>query len=245
MAPPRLHAVVFDVDGTLVDSVDLHARAWQEALARFGVDVPYGKVRSQIGKGGDQLLPALVPEERLDEIGEALEQFRSTHYKVRYLPRVTPFPGVRRLFERLLADGKQLALASSAKGDELAHYERVADIEGLVRARTSAEDADRSKPYPDVFEAALARLGGVPPDRCAVVGDTPWDAIAAGRAGLRTVGLLCGGFAPEALVAAGCVALYRDPEDLLAAYTRLGDAAFQSARRDAERAANETWAGGG
>jgi HAD superfamily hydrolase (TIGR01549 family) len=232
----RLQAVIFDVDGTLVDSVDLHARAWQEALARFGVHVPYGRVRSQIGKGGDQLLPALVPEERLDEIGDALEQFRSTHYKVRYLPNVTAFPGVRRLFERLLADGKRLALASSAKGDELAHYERVANIEGLVGATTSADDADRSKPYPDIFEAALARLGGVPPDRCAVVGDTPWDALAAGRAGLRTVGLLCGGFAPEALVAAGCVALYRDPEDLRLAYERLGDQAFEPARAESELA---------
>ncbi len=219
--------IIFDVDGTLVDSVDLHARAWREALAHFGVEVPYAAVRAQIGKGGDQLIPALVPEERLDEIAGPLEAFRSRLFRELYLPQVVAFPAVRRLFARLRDDGKQLALASSAKEDELGHYVRVAGIEGLYDAATSAADADRTKPHPDVFEAVLRKLGSPPPARCVVVGDTPYDAIAARRAGLTPVGVLCGGFAPEVLRRAGCVVLHRDPASLLAAYVHEGDDALR------------------
>lgn len=220
-----VEAVIFDVDGTLVDSVDLHARAWREALAHFGVDVPYGRVRGQIGKGGDQLIPALVPRERLAELQDALEAFRGRLYREVYLPRVTAFPAVRHLFARLREDGKRIALASSAKEDELAHYARVAGIEDQYDTATSADDAKRTKPYPDVFAAALRRLG-LPPGRCVVVGDTPYDATAARRAGIAPIGVLCGGFPAAALRQAGCVVLHRDPADLLAAYEREGDAAL-------------------
>lgn len=221
-----LEAIIFDVDGTLVDSVNLHARAWREALAHFGVDVPYELVRAQIGKGGDQLIPALVPAGRLEEIREPLEAFRSRLYHDAYLPQVVAFPLVRRLFARLRADGKRIALASSAKEDELGHYARVAAIEGLYDAATSADDADRTKPHPDLFEAALDKLGGPARERCRVVGDTPYDATAAVRAGIDPVGVLCGGFPATALRRAGCVVLHRDPADLLGAYEREGDGAF-------------------
>ena len=112
-------AVLFDVDGTLIDSVDLHARAWQEALAKFGVKAGFEEVRSQIGKGFDQLMPVFVPEDRLARIGDELEKYRGELYQANYLKRVKPFPGVRALFKELLRQGKKLALCSSAKGDEL------------------------------------------------------------------------------------------------------------------------------
>ncbi len=213
-----IEAVIFDIDGTLVDSVDLHARAWQEAFRRFGREVPFERVRHQIGKGGDQLMPVFFSREELERFGDELEEYRGDLYKREYLPRVRAFPQVRELFERIRRDGLRIALASSAKGDELNAYKKIADITDLVEEETSADDAERSKPHPDIFEAALSRLKGVAPERALVVGDTPYDAEAAAKAGLRTVGLLCGGFPEEDLRAAGCVRVYRDAADLLARF---------------------------
>ena len=213
-----IKAVIFDIDGTLVDSVDLHARAWQEAFAHFGKQFPFERVRYQIGKGGDQLLPVFLSEEEIEEFGDELTEYRGELFKREYLPRVVAFPAVRELFERVRRDGKAIALASSAKKDELKEYKRIANVEDLVREETSADDAEKSKPHPDIFEAALAQLDGVEPSEAVVVGDTPYDAEAAGKAGLRTVGVLCGGFPEEDLRAAGCVRVYRDPADLLANY---------------------------
>lgn len=213
-----IKAVIFDVDGTLVNSVDLHARAWQEALAHFGKRVEYERVRYQIGKGGDQLMPVFLSEEELKEFGEELEQYRGELFKRDYLPRVESFPKVRELFERVRREGLQIALASSAKADELKTYKKIADIEDLVEEETSADDAERSKPHPDIFEAALERLEDVSPSEAVVVGDTPYDAEAAGKAGLKAIGLLGGGFPEEDLRAAGCVRIYRDAAHLLAEY---------------------------
>jgi HAD superfamily hydrolase (TIGR01549 family) len=211
-------AVIFDIDGTVVDSVDLHAAAWQQAFAKFGHQIPFERVRQQIGKGGDQLIPVFLSREELDRFGKQLEEYRSDLFKREYLPRVRPFPLVRELLERIRHDGKRVTLASSAKQDELAVYKRIANIEDLVEAATSADDVERSKPHPDVFEAALERLGDVEPDEAIVVGDTPYDVEAAARAGLRTVAVLCGGFPEADLSAAGCIAIYRDPADLLTRY---------------------------
>jgi HAD superfamily hydrolase (TIGR01549 family) len=209
-------AVIFDVDGTLIDSVDLHARAWQEALAHFGKQFDFERVRSQIGKGGDQLMPVFLSQQELEEFGEELEEYRGQLFKREYLPQVKGFPAVRELFERIKREGLQLALASSAKEDELKSYKKIADIEDLVEEETSSDDAEKSKPHPDIFEAALARLGDMSPSEAIVVGDTPYDAEAAGKAGLQTIGFLSGGFPEKDLRAAGCAQIYRDPADLLA-----------------------------
>lgn len=211
-------AVIFDVDGTLIDSVDHHARSWQETLRHFGFDLPFERIRQQIGKGADQLMPALLPQEVVDRQGPEIEAHRLELFKREYLPQVRPFPAVRELFERLLADDKRIALATSAKADELTAYEKMLDIANLFDAETSADDANRSKPHPDIFEVALGRIGPVERERVVVVGDTPYDAQAASRAGLRTVGLLSGGFPEEQLRESGCFAIYRDPADLLARY---------------------------
>ena len=213
-------AVIFDIDGTLIDSVDLHAEAWQEALRHFGHDLPCGQIRSQIGKGGDLLLLALLPKEEAERRGEEIEKYRLDLFRREYLHRVKAFPKVRELFERIKADGKRIALASSAKGEELANYKRIAGIEDLLDAETSADDAERSKPHPDIFQAALDRLSGIDPAEAIAVGDTPYDAQAAGKAGLCTIGLLCGGWPEQELREAGCTAIYRDPDDLLEQYDR-------------------------
>ncbi|PWC54504.1 HAD family hydrolase [Azospirillum sp. TSO22-1] len=212
-----LKAVIFDVDGTLVDTVDNHARAWQEAFAHFGIPTTYQDVRSQIGKGADQLMPVFVPKEELERRGAEIDAFRSALYKRRYLHEARGFHRTRALVQRILADGKRVALASSAKGDELAVYKRAAGIDDLVDTETAKEDADKSKPHPDIFQAALAKLG-IRPEEAVVVGDTPWDAKAAAKAGIPMVGVLCGGFAEADLRAAGCREVWDDPEDLLAHY---------------------------
>ena len=213
-----IKAVVFDIDGTLVDSVDLHAQAWKEAFKHFGKEIPFDEVRHQIGKGGDQLMPVFFSRKELDEFGEEMEKYRGELYKRDFLKRVRAFPRVRDLFLKIREDGKRIALASSAKKDELTTYKKIARIEDLIEEETSADDGEKSKPHPDIFEAALAQLGDVEPDEVIVVGDTPYDAEAAGKITLTTIGVLCGGFAEAELRAAGCVQIYKDPADLLEHY---------------------------
>jgi HAD superfamily hydrolase (TIGR01549 family) len=210
-----IKAVIFDFDGTLVDSVDLHARAWQEAFAHFGHQIEFSAVRSQIGKGGDQLMPVFLSKEEIDRRGQEIEEYRSKLYKQQYLPKVRGFPEVRQLVERIKENGLQVVLASSAKSDELQTYKQIAGIENLIDEETSADDAAKSKPHPDIFEAALDRLDGVAASEAIIVGDSPYDAQAASKIGLRTIGVLCGGFPEADLRKAGCIAVYRDPADLL------------------------------
>jgi HAD superfamily hydrolase (TIGR01509 family) len=211
-------AVIFDIDGTLVDSVDLHARAWQDAFRKYGREVEFEKVRHQIGKGGDQLLPVFFSKEEIDNFGEEMEKYRGDLFKRAYMPHVKPFPQVRDLFEWIKRDGKRIALASSAKEDELKIYKEIANITDLVEEEASKDDAAKSKPHPDIFAAALERLGDVKASDAVVVGDTPYDAQAAVKINLKTVGVLCGGFPEAELRAAGCIAIFRDPADLLARY---------------------------
>jgi len=215
-----LKAVIFDVDGTLVDSVDLHAQAWVDAFKEIGHDVEFAAVRGQIGKGGDQLMPVFLSKEELERKGASLSKRRGDILKQRYLSRIKPFPDVRALFERIRADGTRIVLASSAKADELEAYKRIANIDGLTDAETSSDDAEESKPEPDIFEAAMSKLGDVRPDEVIVVGDTPYDAEAAAKAGLHTIGVLCGGFSEDSLREARCIAIYKGPTDLLAQYDR-------------------------
>ena len=208
--------VIFDVDGTLVDSVDEHAEAWRRAFLHFGRDIPFSHVRSQIGKGADQLVPVFFNDEELERFGKDLEEYRGELFKKEFLPKVRPFPRVRELFQRLRAAGIRTALASSAKEDELKQYVKLCGIEGLFEAKTSKDEVEKSKPHPDIFEAALAGLGKPDVRATVVVGDTPYDALAANKLGLPTVGVLAGGFPPDDLRSAGCRTLVKDPAELLA-----------------------------
>lgn len=212
-----IKALIFDIDGTLVDSVDLHAKAWQEAFEKFGKHFPFEEIRHQIGKGGDQLMPAFLTEGEMKKFGKELEEFRGELFKRKYFPRVKAFPRVRELFQFLRANGKRIALASSAKEDEVKRYEEIADIEDLVEHESSADDAERSKPHPDIFQATLKSLK-IEAGETVVVGDSPYDAEAAGKIGLRTIGVLSGGFPREELVRAGCIAIFKDVADLLEHY---------------------------
>ncbi len=210
-----LKAVIFDIDGTLVDTVDFHAESWQKTFQHFGHQIPYEQIRLQIGKGSDQLMPVFFS---LEELNESDDGLGPTFYKREYHPRIKAFPQVRELFSRIKADGKQIALASSATKADLVTYKQILNVEDLVDAATTTDEVKSSKPEPDIFKVTLDKLGDIDPDDVIVVGDTPYDAEAAGKVNLRTIGVLCGGFAEENLRKAGCIAIYQDIASLLAHY---------------------------
>ena len=209
-------AILFDIDGTLIDSVDLHAQAWCEAFRAVGKIVPFERVRSQIGKGGDQLLPVFFTPAEVAARGREIERWRSDWYRLHYLPRVRPFPGVRLLFQSLRGRGWTPVLATSASEGELGFYVDLLDVGDLIDGVTSRDDAPRSKPSPEIFAAALERVPQEEHSEAWVVGDSPWDALAATRLGLPTVGFRAGGFPERDLLASGARILFDGPWDLLA-----------------------------
>ena len=209
-----IKAVLFDIDGTLVDSNDLHVSAWMAAFQARGLKTTPEAVHGQIGKGADLLVPALVPGAD-KELAEALGEEHGAVFKARYLEGVKPFPGAHDLLARTKAAGYRAVLASSASSAELKHYVRLLDAEDLVNAGTSIDDVQSSKPAPDIFAVALAKAG-VDPNEAIAVGDSPYDIEAAGKCGVATIALRSGGFGGETLLKAGATALYDDAAALLA-----------------------------
>ena len=212
-----IRAVLFDVDGTLIDSNDLHAEAWAKAFAHFGLDIPQHVVRGQIGKGGDNLLPALLPPDVPESRRTEIEDYRGALFKRDFLPRVTAFPDVVPLFERVRADGSRIILATSSKSEELERYVALIGCRDLIDETVTKDDVEHSKPDPDIFAAALHKAGCQAAEAL-VVGDTPYDVEAAAKIGIATIALRCGGFAEAALREAGAIALFDDPADLLRQY---------------------------
>lgn len=218
-------AVILDVDGTLVDSNDAHAHAWVEAFEAEGITVPFEHVRRCIGMGGDKLMPEVAGISDDSAQGARIAQRRADIFKKKYLPHIQSFPRVRELLERFLHDGLALAVASSAKEDELKPLLARAGVEDLISVRMSSDDADNSKPDPDIVAAALA---DVKTRRAIMLGDTPYDIAAASGAGIPIVALECGGWTRMELQ--GAVAVYRDPADLLTQYADSPFAALASGR---------------
>jgi phosphoglycolate phosphatase-like HAD superfamily hydrolase len=210
-------AALFDIDGTLIDSVDLHASAWHEAFLKFGHDVSFEQARSQIGKGGDKLVPEFLSKAQQEEHGDELKEWRGKLFKSKYLPLVRPFSGVPELLSRVHEEGMKVAVASSAKKDELETYLDIARITRLVDVATSSEDVAQSKPAPDIFQVALQRLD-IRAHEAIAIGDTPYDAEAAGKAGIATIGVLSGGFLETDLRKSGCIAVYPGPAALLVCF---------------------------
>lgn len=209
----QVRAVLFDIDGTLVDSNEQHVSAWVLAFREAGYPQEPSAVREQIGKGGDLLVPALLPD--VDEVtAKRIADAHGKHFKEMYLDHVPPFPGASALIARVYEAGIKVVLASSAKRGELDHYVALLGVGDLLAGTTSADDVDASKPEPDIFSAALAKLGE-PGHAAIVVGDTPYDIEAARKAGVRAIGLLSGPFDTARLTQAGAIAVYCDVADLL------------------------------
>ena len=211
----HIHAVIFDVDGTLVDSNDAQARSWVDALKEFGYSVPYEKVRPLIGMGGDKVLPETIGVQKDSEKGKQISKRRSEIFKEKYLPNVKPFPDAQKLLDRMRKQGLKLAIATSAQPDELRPLLQIVGAADLIEDKTSARDVKSSKHDPDVMQVALKRVG-YPPNEVVMIGDTPYDIEAARKAGVGTIAFRCGGWSDSDL--AGAIAIYNDPADLLAHY---------------------------
>jgi HAD superfamily hydrolase (TIGR01509 family) len=198
---PLTQAILLDIDGTLVDSNDKHADCWIEAFAHFGKTVDWKVVRQQIGKGGDLLVPDTLNAREMRRYGEELQEYRGDLWKRSYMHTVQPFPGVRDSIRALHARGIRLAFASSSNPDEVEYYVGLLGVGDLLEGTTSKEDAQFSKPSPEIFQAALDRVKSDPAFTIAV-GDTPYDILAAHRMALPVVAVRCGGFAEELLAKA-------------------------------------------
>ena len=207
------------MDGTLLDSNFAHAESWQRCFEKFGIHVTVGEVQRQIGKGGDQMLPVFVDKARLNDLEEPLKSCKKKLFEDEYLGTLKAFPKARELMEALADAGFRIAMASSAGEEELRKYLDIVGIAHLIEEQTSSDDASSSKPEPDIFLAALDKLK-LPPEEAVALGDTPWDAISANRAGIRVIGVECGGWLEDDLLSAGCFEVYRGPADLLVSLKR-------------------------
>ena len=222
--PPR--GVLLDIDGTLLDSNDQHARAWTEALREHDVLVDASSIRRLIGEGGDKILAQVgIAEE--SEQGRSISGRRKVLFRERYLGTCRPFAGARELVLRMRDDGLAIGVATSSEKDDLSALLHRAGVHDLIDSAVTSSDAERSKPDPDIVVAAAQRTK-LAPDLLILLGDTPYDVEAAARAGIRAVALRCGGWNDAAL--AGAVAIYDGPAALLHDYD---SSPFGRARSDA------------
>jgi HAD superfamily hydrolase (TIGR01509 family) len=213
-----IKTVLLDVDGTLIDSNDEHAYAWVDVCKEFGYEVEFARVRRMIGMGGDKVLPELTGLTEDTPEGKRIGERRGEIFREQYAPMLEPFEGTRDLLLRLKEDGHQLVVATSASEEDLDILLKQAGVDDVIRKATTSDDAEESKPDPDIIEAALAK-GKTRPDVAVMIGDTPYDVRAAKRAGVRCVALRCGGWEDDELAGAGAIAIYDDPADLLAGYS--------------------------
>lgn len=212
---PHIHGVILDVDGTLVDSNDVHAQSWVEAMAEYGYHVAFEKVRPLIGMGSDKVLPETLHLSKDSEQGKAISQKREEIFKARYLPHLQAFPGAKELIEQMRKRGLKVAIASSAKPDELQAMLRLVGAADLIKDKTTSQDVQRSKPDPDVMTVTLERTG-LPANEALMIGDTAYDIEAAQKVRVGTIAFRCGGWSDRDL--AGAIAIYDGPADLLAHY---------------------------
>jgi HAD superfamily hydrolase (TIGR01509 family) len=210
-----VEAVLLDVDGTLLDSNDAHAQAWSDAFREAGLEIGSESVLPLIGMGSDKLLPKLTDIDAESEQGKRLIDRRKEIFAKTYLPSVRRFPNARELLERMRADGLRLVVATSASEEELRGLLAVLGAEWIIDDATNSSEVKQSKPDPDIVRAAVDKTG-VGPERCVMLGDTPYDVEAATRSRVRVVAVRCGGSGDEEL--RGAAEIYDDPAELLEQY---------------------------
>lgn len=208
-----IRGMILDVDGTLLMSNDAHTWSFVRSFAQHGYEIPFERIRPLIGMGGDKLLPALVPGLSSEKgQGKDISETRKEILLHDYAPDLEPTPGARALVQELKRRGIKLAIATSAKQDELEVLLKRAQVDDLVTKKTSSSDVNASKPAPDVVDVAMQELG-LDPDEVLMLGDTPYDLESAARAGVKTIAVLTGGWSRDQL--AGAAAVYESPLDLL------------------------------
>jgi len=213
-AGPALRTVLLDIDGTLIDSNDAHARAWVDSLRDHGYVIPFEEVRPLIGMGGDKMLPILTGLDPDSGEAKRMTETRSQLFLKGELPTLRPTKGARALLEHLTSIGMELVVATSSKPNEVQALLEQAGVADLIQLASSAGDSERSKPDPDIVKAAL-RMSGSLAAHSVMVGDTPYDIEAAARAKVPSIALRCGGWWGDAALS-GATAIYDDPADLLA-----------------------------
>ena len=212
-------AVLFDIDGTLVDSNEQHVSAWIDAFRDAGYRFDRATIHQHIGKGGDMLVPSLLPDASAKEVKD-LGDSEGKAFKGRYREEVRPFPGALDLVKRAHGEGLIVTLASSASKDELGYWTDLIGIEAFVTAATSRDDVAHSKPAPDIFRAALDKIAPIQPWQAVVIGDTPYDLSAAAKNAIPSIAVRSGGFTDEVLQAHRPIAIYDDVAAILADYDR-------------------------
>ena len=213
----QINAILFDIDGTLVDTNDMHVLAWEEAFAGVGATFDRQVIHDQIGKGTDMLVPTLLPDADEDQ-QEALGERHGEIFKAKYLGTAKPFAQAHAVLAYAHGLGQRVVLASSASEPELEHYIDLLDARDLIAATTSSDDVEKTKPAPDIFATALKKLPRVDPGSVIVVGDTPYDIEAAAKCGIAAVAVRSGKFEDAQLQSAGAIAIYDDVAALLADY---------------------------
>jgi HAD superfamily hydrolase (TIGR01509 family) len=221
---PSLKAVLLDVDGTLVDSNDAHAAAWVRAFTEYGVTVGPAHVRRCIGMGGDKLMPEVSGIAEDSRRGQAISKRRGEIFTREFLPKLQSFKGARELVDAIGERGLITVAASSASKEDLKALLKVAGVDDLIDEKTSSDDAEDSKPDPDIIHAALKRANASPAEAI-MIGDTPYDIEGAHRAGVEAIAFRCGGWKDEDLKDA--IAIYDGPWDLL---ERIGDSLLNQPR---------------
>ena len=217
----RQAAVLFDVDGTLVDSVYLHTLAWWQAFRQAGYDVPMASIHRSVGMGGDRMIAKLLPARRDSDEDGAIKASQAAVFGT-FWPALRPLDGASELLARCHDGGLAVALASSARQRDLEVLRAVIGADSFIDVATSSADAKESKPAPDILVAALNALG-VQASNAIYVGDAVWDIYAAGKLDSPAIGLTCGGTSEAELRDAGAVEIYSSPRELL---ENLGDSAI-------------------
>ena len=213
MAPK---GVLLDIDGTLILSNDLHAKAWVDSFACFGYNVSFDEIRPLMGMGGDQIIPKFAPGLDAEQgRGKEIADYRKKLVISEFVPQMKPANGTRSLIQTMLNAGLQLIVATSASNQELTPLLKAAQVDDLLTNCTTSSDAEASKPEPDIVQAALEKLS-LSPEQAIMIADTPYDIAAGQKAGVSVIALRCGGFSDSDLE--GAIAIYNDPADLLQHY---------------------------
>ncbi len=216
-----IKAIIFDIDGTLIDSNAAHAESFVKAFAKYDKKVTFDELKRLIGMGADKILEKYLSKDEIVDFGDDLTEYRTKIFLENFLPEIKTFPKLRELLEKIKGDGKKIVLASSAGDEELEKYKKLMKIDDLLEEETSSDDAEESKPDPDIFQAAFDKLKNIEKEEVIIVGDTPYDAEAATKTAIKIYGVESGGWSREKLIEKGCAKVFLDIAEISKNYDEL------------------------